>query len=336
MSPPPYDDRALRQALAAYQAPNARRSLWELCITVLPLALLWSLTTAGVAHGHWWALVLALPAGALLVRLFLIQHDCGHRSWFRSAAANDWTGRAIGVLTMTPYDYWRRTHAIHHATSGNLDRRSLGGVETLTVEEYHALPPLRRAAYRFYRNPLVILGLGPVYLFVLQHRIPVGLMKDPAAWRSVLGNSLGLALLLAGEVALAGWPALAAHLAITLVGATIGVWLFYVQHQFEDAAWSRHGDWTALGAALQGSSHLALPAPLRWLTANIGVHHIHHAASRIPFYRLPEVLRDHPGLSGKRVDLAGGWRALRLALWDERAGRLVGFAGARGTGGGRG
>lgn len=324
------DDRALRQALAAYQAPDARRSVLELWITVLPLAILWLLATNGVAHGHWWSLLLALPAGAFLVRLFLIQHDCGHRAWFRSAAANDWTGRVIGVLTMTPYDYWRRTHAIHHATSGNLDRRSLGGVETLTVEEYRALPPLRRAAYRFYRNPLVILGLGPAYLFVLQHRIPVGLMKDPAAWRSVLGNSLGLVLLLAVEVALAGWPALVAHLVVTLVAATIGVWLFYVQHQFEDAAWSRHADWTALDAALQGSSHLALPAPLRWLTANIGVHHIHHAAARIPFYRLPEVLRDHPGLGGKQVDLAGSWRALRLALWDEGAGRLVGFAGARG------
>jgi omega-6 fatty acid desaturase (delta-12 desaturase) len=327
--PPFPDDRVVRHALAAYQSPDPRRSLWELWITVLPLGILWILAANGVADGHWWALLLALPAGALLVRLFLIQHDCGHRSWFRSAAANDWTGRAIGVLTMTPYDYWRRTHAIHHATSGDLDRRSLGGVETLTVEEYRALPPLRRAAYRFYRNPLVILGLGPAYLFALQHRIPIGLMKDAAAWRSVTGNSLGLAVLIGCEIALTGSPAaLLAHLAIVIVGATVGVWLFYVQHQFEGASWRRHADWTALDAALEGSSHLVLPAPLRWLTANIGAHHIHHAASRIPFYRFPDVLRDHPGLTGKRVDLAGGWRALRLALWDERKGRLVGFSGS--------
>ncbi|HYE44482.1 MAG TPA: fatty acid desaturase, partial [Caulobacter sp.] len=330
MPPSIQDDRALRQALATYQSPDPRRSLRELALTVLPLMVLWVLALGSVAHGHWWGLILALPAGAFLVRLFLIQHDCGHRAFFRSAAANDWLGRVIGVLTMTPYDYWRRTHAIHHATSGNLDRRSLGGVETLTVEEYRALPRLQRAAYRFYRNPLVILGLGPTYLFALQHRIPVGLIKDPAAWRSVLGNNFGLALLIGAELLLTGSPtALLAHLAIVVVAATIGVWLFYVQHQFEDASWRRHPEWSTLDAALQGSSHLALPAPLRWLTANIGAHHLHHAASRIPFYRLPEVLRDHPQLTGKRVDLAGSFRALRLALWDERDGRLVGFTPAR-------
>lgn len=327
--PPSQDDRALRQALFAYQSPDPKRSVWELWITVLPLAILWALTLKTVADGQWLGLLLALPTGAFLVRLFLIQHDCGHRSWFRSAAANDWTGRVIGVLTMTPYDYWRRTHAMHHATSGDLDRRSLGGVETLTVDEYHALPGLRRAAYRFYRNPLVILGLGPAYLFALQHRIPVGLIKDPLAWRSVLGNNLGLAALIGSEIALTGsWTALVAHLAIVVVAATIGVWLFYVQHQFEDADWRRHADWTSMDAALQGSSHLVMPAPLRWLTANVGSHHIHHAASRIPFYRLPEVLRDHPGLSGRQVDLSGSFRALRLALWDEHAGRLVGFRAA--------
>ncbi|RYF94635.1 MAG: fatty acid desaturase [Caulobacteraceae bacterium] len=328
---PPYqDDRAVRHALAAYQAPDHRQSLWELWITVLPLGILWSLAGKGLAHGQWWVLLLALPAGAFLMRLFLIQHDCGHRSWFASARANDWTGRVLGVLTMTPYDYWRRTHAIHHATSGDLDRRSLGGVETLTVEEYRDLPRLKRAAYRLYRNPLVILGLGPAYLFALQHRIPVGLMKDPAAWRSVIGNSLGLAVLIGFEVALAGTPAvLLFHLAMVVVAATIGVWLFYVQHQFEGASWRRHEEWTALDAALQGSSHLAMPAPLRWITANIGAHHIHHAAARIPFYRLPDVLRDHPALSGKRVDLAGGWRAMGLTLWDEHNGQLVGFRTAK-------
>jgi omega-6 fatty acid desaturase (delta-12 desaturase) len=316
--------------LAAYQSPDSLRSLWELLVSVVPLAILWVLAVASVTHGHWWGLLLALPAGAFLVRMFLIQHDCGHRAFFRSAAANDWTGRIIGVLTLTPYDYWRRTHAIHHATSGNLDRRSLGGVETLTVDEYRALPRLRRAAYRLYRNPLVILGLGPTYLYALQHRIPVGLLRDPAAWRSVLGNNLGLAVLIGLEIVLSGGlMGLLAHLAIVVVAATIGVWLFYVQHQFEDADWRRHPEWTALDAALQGSSHLALPEPMRWLTANIGAHHIHHAAARIPFYRLPEVLRDHPRLTGKRVDLAGSVRALRLALWDEHKGRLVGFRAAK-------
>lgn len=327
----PNDPRALKATLAPYQRPDHGRSVVELLITAVPLGLLWSLAVFAVGRGWWWGIALTVPAAAFLVRLFMIQHDCGHASFFRSPIANAWTGRIIGVLTATPYDYWRRTHAIHHATSGNLDRRTLGGVDTLTVEEYRARPWLLRAAYRLYRHPLVMFGLGPCYMFVLQHRAPIGMTREGRAWLSVLGNNLGLALLIAPQILFAGPAALlAVHLPIVVIAASIGVWLFYVQHQFEGAWWARNDRWNLREAALRGSSHLCLPPVLRWFTANIGAHHVHHVGSRIPFYRLPEVMDAHPQLKTmSRVTLRDSLRAMQLALWDEAAGRLVSFREAR-------
>lgn len=322
-----HDPRRLREVLAVYRRSDHRRSLLELFVTLAPLAACWGLALVAARQGWWWGALLAFPVAAFLVRLFMIQHDCGHGAFFRPRAANEWTGRLAGVLTMTPYDYWRRTHAIHHATSGNLDRRGLGAVETLTVREYLALPLARRLAYRFYRNPLVMFGLGPAYMFILQHRLPIGLMKDPRAWLSVCGANAGLGLLVLLEVAVAGaLGALVIHTLIILTAATIGMWLFYIQHQFEDGYWARTGAWTAHDAALRGSSHLVLPPVLSWLTANIGAHHIHHLDSRIPFYRLSEVLRDHPDLANcRRMTLRESFGCANLALWDETVGRLAPF-----------
>lgn len=321
----------LRSALAPYQQPVARRSALEVALTVAPLVLLWVALYVCVLRGWWWGLVLSVPAAFFLVRLFMIQHDCGHHALFRSTRLNTWVGRVCGVLTMTPYDYWRRTHAIHHATSGNLDRRWLGAIETLTVEEYRALPRLKRLGYRLYRHPLVMLGLGPFYMFVLQHRLPIGLMKEGWAWRSVLGTNLALAALIVPVVLLGGVSTfLIAHLPVVVIAATIGVWLFYVQHQYEHSYWARNQEWSPTEAALQGSSHLVLPAPLQWLTANIGVHHVHHASARIPFYRLPEVLEAQPAFrEAPRIGLRESFTSLRLSLWDETAGRLVSFREAR-------
>jgi omega-6 fatty acid desaturase (delta-12 desaturase) len=323
--------RDLRDLLAPYQRPHHGRSLFELLVTVVPLLALWGAALFCASRGWWWGLVAAVPAAGFLVRLFMIQHDCGHQAFFRSSSANAWTGRVIGVLTMTPYDYWRRTHAIHHATSSNLDRRGLGAIEMLTVAEYRALGPLKRLAYRLYRNPIVLLGLGPAYMFVLQHRMPIGVMKEGWAWKSVMGNNFGL-LLLAGPLILLGGPTafLAVHLTVVVLAASIGVWLFYVQHQFEGAYWRRSHNWSSDTAAFWGSSQLVLPQPLRWLTANVGEHHLHHAASRIPFYRLPQVAREQPQLEpGARLGLLDSFSAFRLALWDEAAERLVSFRQAR-------
>ena len=328
------DLRDLKAALAPYQRPSHRRSLFEILVTAIPLAGLWCLAVFAVGRGWWWGVALTVPAAAFLVRLFMIQHDCGHASFFRSPRANAWTGRIIGVLTATPYDYWRRTHAIHHATSGNLDRRTLGAVDTLTVEEYRARPWILRVAYRLYRHPLVMFGLGPVYMFVLQHRAPVGMLREGRAWLSVVGNNVGLALLILLQLALAGPAALVAvHLPIVVIAASIGIWLFYVQHQFDGAWWARNESWTLHEAALHGSSHLHLPPVLRWFTANIGAHHVHHLGSRIPFYRLQDVMDAYPDLRGmSRVTLRSGVRAMSLGLWDESAGRLVSFREARRTG----
>ena len=321
------DARDLRADLAAYQRPSHRRSIFEILVTVLPLMACWAAAFASVKHGWWPGLAFTVPAAALLVRLFMIQHDCGHHAFFRGPEANTWVGRVAGVLTMTPYDYWRRTHAIHHATSGNLDRRGLGGIETLTVEEYRALPWLKRLGYRLYRHPIVMFALGPSYMFILQHRLPIGMMKEGWAWRSVLGNNLGLALLITPLVLLGGPAAfLMVHVPVMVIAASIGVWLFYIQHQFEGVQWARNPQWTAHDAALLGSSHLVMPAPLRWLTANIGAHHVHHSGSKIPFYRLPQVLREQAVFTqARRVGLLESVTAVRLSLWDEAAGRLVSF-----------
>lgn len=242
-----------------------------------------------------------------------------------------WLGRVAGVLTFTPYGVWRHAHAAHHATTGNLDRRGLGDVETLTVEEYRARSFWGRLRYRLYRHPLVMFGLGPAYLFILQHRLPVGLMRGWRPWASSMTTNLVIASLVAPMIWLIGLKAfLLVHLPGVLLAASVGVWMFYVQHQFEQTSWASDRDWNLHDAALHGSSHYDLPGFLRWFTGNIGVHHVHHLNSRIPYYRLPRVLRDHPELRHVgRLTLLGSLRCVRLVLWDETQRRLVSFREAR-------
>jgi acyl-lipid omega-6 desaturase (Delta-12 desaturase) len=322
------DGKHWLKILARYREPDPVRSIYELLITAVPFFGLWAVMLLLWRQGHWLSLVLAVPAAGFLVRLFMIQHDCGHGSFFRNRRANDTVGRVIGVLTLTPYDYWRRTHAIHHASSGNLDRRGTGDVQTLTVSEYLGLPRWRRVAYRLSRNPLILLALGPIYLFLLKHRLPVELMdggKD--VWISAIATNLGIAGIVVGMSAAVGvHDFLLIQLPITLLASSIGIWLFYVQHQFEDTYWDRQDAWSFHAGAMEGSTHFDLPLPLRWFTANIGVHHVHHLASRIPSYRLNDVLRDHPTLRNvSRLTLGQSFRCFRLALWDEERRRLIGF-----------
>jgi omega-6 fatty acid desaturase (delta-12 desaturase) len=315
--------------LTEYCRPNAARGIYELAITAIPFALAWFLMFQALSHGHVWLYaLLLLPAAGFLVRLFLIQHDCGHHAFLANRSANNWVGRAISVLTLTPYDYWRRTHALHHATSGNLARRGVGDVDTLTVAEYLARSPWQRLRYRAYRHPLVMFGIGPVYLFVLQHRLPFGLMdKGWQPWLSTMATNVAVAIgagLLIWTVGLKWF--LLIHAPIFVLGAAAGVWLFYVQHQFEQTYWANSDDWNVRDAALHGSSHYDLPGILKWFTANIGVHHVHHLCSQIPYYRLPKVLRDHPEL--RDVGHLTLWQSLkcaRLVLWDEGNRRLVSF-----------
>ncbi|MDX2225334.1 MAG: fatty acid desaturase, partial [Rhodospirillaceae bacterium] len=262
------------QTLARFRQPSDARGAVELAITAAPLAALWAGAWYAYHLGYWWAsLLIAVPAAGFLVRLFMIQHDCGHGSFFRHRLVNDWTGRLIGVLTMTPYDFWRRTHAAHHATSGNLDRRGIGDIDTLTVREYLARSRFARLRYRLYRHPSVMFGLGPAYLFLFQHRLPVGLMSEGwQPWLSAMATNAGIALAAGALIWLIGpWPFVLVHGPVVLLAASIGVWLFYVQHQFEDTTWRDGANWNLHDAALRGSSHYDLPPVLRWFTANIGI-----------------------------------------------------------------
>ena len=326
--PQDIESRDLVRAFKPYCEPEPVRSISELLITLVPFLVLYAAALAAVHASYWAALILVIPAGALLLRLFLIQHDCGHGSFLRSRFANDWLGRCLGVLTLTPYDCWQRSHALHHAGTGNLDARGFGDVDTLTVKEFQASPRWRQLLYRAYRHPLVLFGVGPAYLFLLRHRLPIGLMTEGRRyWTSALATNAVIAVIAGGLIALTSLTSfLLVQLPVILFAASAGVWLFYVQHQFEQTYWDDAENWSFHDAALGGSSHLALPAPLRWITANIGVHHVHHLASRIPFYRLPEVLRDHPQLAHvNRIEMRQTIGVFRLALWDEDRRRLVSF-----------
>jgi omega-6 fatty acid desaturase (delta-12 desaturase) len=322
------DPRILAQYLARFRAPNLSRSIIEILITIVPLILLWTSMWFALQIGYGLYLLLAIPAAGFLVRLFMIQHDCGHGAFFRNRLANDWVGRIIGVLTLTPYDFWRRTHAAHHATSGNLELRGIGDIDTLTVDEYLTLPRWRRLLYRLYRHPLVMFGLGPAYLFFLQHRLPVGLMRSGwQPWFSTMATNLAILMVAGVTIWAVGFGAfLLVHLPVMLIAASLGVWLFYVQHQFENTCWIHDPAWNMHEAALHGSSHYDLPMILRWFTANIGVHHVHHLCSRIPFYRLPLALSQYPDLARVgRLTLGQSLSCVRLVLWDEAARRLISF-----------
>ncbi|MFZ1681120.1 MAG: fatty acid desaturase [Rhizobiaceae bacterium] len=322
------ESRIWIKKLARYAHPDNRRGAFELVLTLAVFAALW-LAMWGLSLVSYWLVALALlPASFFLVRLFILQHDCGHAALFSSRAANDWVGRALGVLTLTPYDWWKHNHALHHASSGNLDKRGIGDVDTLTVEEYRMRGWLGRLAYRVYRHPLVLFVIGPVYLFVLQHRLPVGAFRGGAApWVSTMSTNAGIAVLAVALVLVFGWQTLVLiHLPLTILGATIGVWFFYVQHQFNPTFWAHAKGWERAEAALHGSSFYDLPKPLMWLTGNIGIHHVHHLASRIPFFRLPDALRDFPELrSVGRLTFLDSLKCVRLALWDEKSGRMVTF-----------
>lgn len=315
--------------MSQYKTPDTWRSIMEIVATVVPFAVLWTLAWAALSVSYWLSLAICVPAALMLVRLFLIQHDCGHGAFFHKRATNDWTGRMLGVLTFTPYDVWRKMHATHHATSGNLDKRGIGDIDTLTVEEYKARSLLGRLAYRAYRHPLVMFVIGPAYMFLLQHRIPVRLWREGwLPWVSAMATNIGIAALALGLIWLVGLgPFLMVQLPVVMLAASMGVWLFYVQHQFEDTYWAHTNGWSLEEAALNGSSYYDLPGVLKWFTANIGIHHVHHLYSRIPYYNLPRVLKDYPELAAqRRITFVESLKCVKLRLWDESRGRLISFA----------
>ncbi|HTR21092.1 MAG TPA: fatty acid desaturase [Gemmatimonadales bacterium] len=318
----------LTARLAQFREPDTRRSVWQLASTAALFAGTWALMYFSLRLSYWLTLALAVPAAFLMIRLFIFQHDCGHGSFFKSSRASDIIGSILGVFTLTPYHYWKKTHAIHHATSGNLEHRGFGDIDTLTVSEYLALTRWGRFKYRVYRHPLVLFGVGAVLHFFVKHRLPTIVPRD---WtrerRSIFWTDVGLATVIALMGALVGFRALLlVHLPVALGSCTIGVWLFYVQHQFEPTYWEHDAKWQYNDAALVGSSFYRLPRILQWATGNIGLHHIHHLNARIPNYRLQEVFESIPEL--QQVTTLTLWQSLRcvsLALWDERRQRLIRF-----------
>jgi omega-6 fatty acid desaturase (delta-12 desaturase) len=320
--------RKWAEKLLKYRAPSARRGLQELLLTFLPFFLLWAAAWYALSISYFLSLAICIPAAGFLVRLFLILHDCGHGSFFQQRSANDWVGRVCGVLTLTPFGVWRKSHNMHHATSGNLTRRGMGDIETMTVSEYLAQPWYERLRYRAYRHPITLFVIGPAYVFLIANRLPIGMMRSGAApWISAMLNNAALVAFAAAMMWLVGvGPFLMIHLPIVLMASSIGVWLFFVQHQFEGTVWETDETWDIQDAALRGSSHYDLPAALRWLTANIGVHHVHHLNARIPFYRLHQVLKDHPELREMgRLTLWDSFKCVNLALWCEARKRMISF-----------
>ncbi len=319
-----------RELCAGFAKPSLPRGLWQLANTLPTFVILWVLMAWSVnaAWGYGWTLLLALPAAGMYVRLFIIQHDCGHGSYFASRRANHWVGACLGLITLFPFGYWKKTHAVHHGTSGNLDRREFGDVRTLTLNEYRSRSRWRRFGYRCYRSMPVLLGIGPTYQFLIKHRIPFDMpLSWKREWASVVLNDLML-LLVASACSLGfGWSTvLLVHLPVVLIAGALGVWLFYVQHTFEHAYWSRQQAWDSNRAAVEGSSYYDLPGVIHWFTGNIGYHHIHHVSPRVPSYRLRAAFKSSPYLQcAPRLTLRASLRCARMKLWDEDAGRMIGF-----------
>lgn len=315
-----------QKAVEPYMAPSNWRSTLQVLNSVVPMLTLYYLMYRSLVLPYWVTLLMAFPTAGFTVRVFIIMHDCGHWAFFKSGRANAWVGTLCGILTNAPYHQWTREHAIHHATSGDLDRRGVGDVSTLTVAEYQALSSYEKLKYRLYRHPLVTMGIGPHFIFLFRSRF-VGKYSLAREKRSVYFTNIALFSIWGGAIYAIGLvPFLAVWVPVQLIAGAWGVWLFYVQHQFEDTYWSRHKTWDYQLAALQGSSYYKLPRIVQWFSGNIGFHHIHHLCQKIPNYNL-EACHNNNEYFQKAPTLTF-WKSLkcaRLKLWDEEKGRMVGF-----------
>jgi omega-6 fatty acid desaturase (delta-12 desaturase) len=321
---------AWKDIVAKYQKPVWWSAMWQVVNTLVPYSALWFLMYFSLRVSWWLAVPLAVLAGGFLVRTFIIFHDCGHGSFLASTKANDALGFITGVLTFTPYYHWRWEHAIHHASSGDLDRRGTGDVWTLTVQEYLEASRWKRFAYRLARNPVILFGLAPLYLFLIQQRYPNS-KSEGRERRSVWWTNLALALLAGGLIWVFGLKAyVLLQLIVLVVAGSAGVWLFYVQHQFEGVYWEREKSWDYSLAALQGSSFYKLPKVLQWFSGNIGFHHIHHLSPQIPNYHLEKCHRAEPLFQTvKPVTLFSSFKSFTFRLWDEQRRKLVGYRALR-------
>jgi omega-6 fatty acid desaturase (delta-12 desaturase) len=315
-------------AISRYGQPSLRKAIWQLINTFIPYLALWILMIIMVKEGYsyWITLALALPAAALLVRIFIFFHDCCHGSFFASLHANTILGYISGILTFTPFDEWRSSHAKHHVTAGDLDRRGTGDVWTMTVAEYLAAPRLKQLEYRIYRNPMVMFGLGPVFIFLILNRFSHKGARKHERRSVILTNIAILAIIILASLTIGFREYLMIKLPIILIAGVLGIWLFYVQHQFEGVYWARHDAWDQIRAALEGSSYYKLPSVLQWFAGNIGLHHIHHVRPRIPNYNLQRCYDDMPALQVvKPLTIPSSLKSLWMNLWDEEQQKMVSF-----------
>ncbi len=322
----PDDDPYWRRAMAPYATPSLPRTVLDILTSAVPFVLLWALMYLALDVSYWLALALSIPTAGFLLRTFILFHDCTHASLFHSRRANTWGGRIFGLLTFQCFANWRHHHAFHHGSAGDLDRRGTGDVTTWTVDEYFSKPWLSRLGYRLFRHPLVMFGIGPLYSLVIGPRIWAGAKSDKLR-NSILLTNGALVVLLGALCILLGWrEVLLIEAPLIVLAGTAGVWLFFVQHQFEDVYWENGETWNYTEAALQGSSYLKLPQPLQFFTGNIGLHHVHHLSARVPNYNLQrahdenEVFQQVPVLTFR-----DSLRCSRLKLWDERSKGLVTF-----------
>jgi omega-6 fatty acid desaturase (delta-12 desaturase) len=320
------------KSVARYQRPDLRKAVWQLVDTLVPYAALWVVMVRTVQLGvpYWITLALAVVAAGFMARIFIIFHDCGHGSFFASRRANTIVGYVCGILTLTPYEDWRHSHGVHHATVGDLDRRGTGDVYVMTVDEYLAAPRLKRIAYRLFRNPLIMFGLGPGAVFLLTHRLPHKGAGKRQRYSVYITNLAIAAIIGLASLTIGLRTYVAVQLPIFLIGFAAGVWLFYVQHQFEGVYWARHEAWDPMRAALEGASYYKLPKVLQWFTGNIGLHHIHHVRPRIPNYNLQQCYDEVPAMQAvDPLTMRKSLKSLRLHLWDEGQQKLVGFRSLR-------
>ncbi len=294
--------------------------------TLVPLILLWLAGYAGLSVSYWLTLPLLIAASGFLIRTFILFHDCCHGSFFKSKRANDMIGTILGILTHVPYRQWKNSHAKHHATSGNLDKRGVGDMWILTVDEYAAAPRWRRLAYRFYRNPLIMFGLGPIFVFLIQYRFNAKGARRKERMNTYLTNLLIAALYVLMIWAIGWQDFLLIQGPIFFVSGLLGIWLFYVQHQFEDSYFENEAEWSYVRAAVEGSSYYKLPRLLQWITGNIGFHHVHHLNPKVPNYNLEKAhLATPPLQKAATITIGTSLQSLRFRLWDEESKTFVGY-----------
>jgi acyl-lipid omega-6 desaturase (Delta-12 desaturase) len=318
--------KTLTKQVASFEKATTKESVWQLINTIVPFIILWILAYQSLSISYLLALVPIVIAAGYLTRIFIIFHDCTHSSFFKSRRANRVVGTIMGVLTLFPFDQWGHDHSVHHATSGNLDKRGTGDIWTLTVDEYREAPLKLRLAYRFYRNPFVMFGLGPIYVFLLKNRFNRKGARKKERMNTYLVNVI-IALVVAVLCLLAGWQSfLLVQGSIFMISGAAGIWLFYVQHTFEDSYFEEDKEWEYVKAAVEGSSFYKLPKVIQFLTGNIGYHHIHHLSPRVPNYRLEEIHNNIPELQHvPTISLTTSLKSLRFRLWDEERKNFVSF-----------